>query len=249
MVLHDNLVIDRTGSHDYDSGLVTRLPTQTEYGIRLHTCTVCGATKNEYIAKLPAEKSLAPSRTAVEIFKDIKKGDWFVKNGAIDYAYNNGFFKGVTDTTFEPDTSVTRGMFVTVLGRLHGVKEEKAKTQFADVKKSAYYSGFVAWAAKAGVVTGATPTAFEPEKSVTREQICAMMYRYCDYADIKLQNLQKAVTFGDAREISSYAKKAVDACQRGAIVSGKGGGKFDPQGNATRAEVATILMNFCKNYK
>ncbi len=185
----------------------------------------------------------------LNVFKDIKKGDWYVKNGSIDFVYNKGFFKGATNTTFEPNTPVTRGMFVTVLGRLHGVKEVSAKTQFTDVKKSAYYSGFVAWAAKGGIVTGTGKTTFAPENPVTREQICAMMFRYCDFANIALKKINKAMTFKDAKEISPYAKKAVAACQTGAIVSGKGGGIFDPQAGATRAEVATILMNFYNNYK
>ncbi len=186
---------------------------------------------------------------SLKVFKDIQKGDWFVKNSAIDYAYNMGFFKGITPTTFEPNTSVTRGMFVTVLGRLHGEKEVHAKTQFTDVKKGAYYSGYVAWAAKNGIVTGTSKTTFAPEAPVTREQICAMMFRYCDFADIPLKKINKPLSFKDADNISAYAKTAVSACQTGGIVGGKGGGIFDPQGNATRAEVATILMNFYRNYR
>ena len=214
--------------------------------------TLLQAGKTYYYASIVQPRDITVKNIwedSLSVFKDIKAKDWFVKNGAIDYALNTGLFKGITPTTFEPNTSVTRGMFVTVLGRLHGVKEVKAKTQFADVKKSAYYSGFVDWAAENGIVTGTSPTAFAPDASVTREQICAMMYRYCDFADIELKKINKAVAFSDAAEISGYAKKAVAACQRGAIVNGKGAGKFDPKGQATRAEVATILMNFCLNYK
>lgn len=230
------------GSHSAGPWETTVSATTTKEGRKEKHCTLCGElTDSAVIPKLSGVNTLS-------IFKDLKKSDWFVKNGAIDYAYNNGFFKGITKTTFEPNTAVTRGMFVTVLGRLHGVKEIKAATQFGDVKKSDYFSGFVAWAAKNGIVTGTSKTTFAPNASVTREQICAMMYRYCDYAKIKLQKVNVPISFKDAKQIASYARSSVTACQTGGIVSGKGGGKFDPKGNATRAEVATILMNFCKNY-
>lgn len=213
--------------------------------------TLLQAGKTYYFAVNGRVDTLSVKNTwtdAKKVFKDITAKDWFVKNGSIDYAYNKGLFAGITPTTFEPNTSVTRGMFVTVLGRLHGAKGSKATTKFTDVKKSAYYSGYVAWASKNGIVSGISDTSFAPEASVTREQICAMLYRYCDYADISLKKINKAVTFADAKLISKYAKTAVTACQRGALVNGKGAGKFDPQGKATRAEVATILMNFSQNY-
>ncbi len=185
----------------------------------------------------------------LDVFKDIKKSDWFVKNSALDFAFNMKIFKGVSDTTFEPNSAVTRGMFVTVLGRLHGVADSKKITKFTDVKKNDWYSGFVKWAADNNIVNGTTSTTFAPNEFVTREQICTMMERYCKFAKIALKKDIKEIKFSDAGQISSYAKKAVTACQRGGIVNGKGNNMFDPKGQATRAEVATILMNFYRNYK
>ena len=237
------IVIPATGKHAWDKGIVTKEPTSKDKGVKTFTCGTCGATKTETLDKTGVD--------VLTVFKDIKKKDWFVKNGAIDFVYNNGLFAGTTNTTFGPNENMTRGMFVTVLGRLHGVSSKGATTQFTDVKKKDYFSGYVAWAAKNGIVTGTSATTFAPNANVTREQICAMMVRYCDYAGIKLAKVNAAITFTDAKSISSYARKAVAACQQGGVVGGEktdGGYRFRPQGNASRAEVATIMMNFSKNY-
>ena len=239
-----DIVISATGNHSYDKGVITTKPTTAKDGVKTYTCTVCGATKTEKLDKTGVN--------TLTIFKDIKKSDWFVKNGAIDFAYNNGLFAGTSKTTFGPNENMTRGMFVTVLGRLHGVSSKGATTQFTDVKKGDYFSGYVAWAAKNGIVTGTSATIFAPHDNVTREQICAMMVRYCDFAGIKLAKVNAPITFTDAKKISSYARKAVAACQQGGVVGGEkvgNGYRFRPQGNASRAEVATIMMNFYKNYK
>ncbi|MBQ6947798.1 MAG: S-layer homology domain-containing protein [Clostridia bacterium] len=145
-------------------------------------------------------------------------------------------------------------MFVTVLGRLDGVDPAtlSGATRFTDVKKKQYYAPYVGWANEKGIVAGLSDTTFGPEANITREQICAMMVRYCAYADITLQKMNAPITFKDAGDISSYAGSAVAACQQGGLVNGEkvtGGYNFRPQGNATRAEVATIMMNFAKTYK
>ena len=186
-------------------------------------------------------------------FNDIHKKDWYYKNGAIDYVYNGGLFGGTGGGKFEPNTNMTRGMFVTVLGRLSGIPENnKVNTRFADVKKGQYYTGYVKWASDVGIVSGTSATTFEPNANVTREQICKMMVEYCAYADVKLKIVNKVITFADQSSISSWARTYVKKCQTAGLVNGSvKGGKtyFSPQGNATRAEVATILMNFHKNYK
>jgi hypothetical protein len=182
-------------------------------------------------------------------FTDVYFGAWYHANGAVDFAYNAELFSGTSATTFEPNTNMTRGMFVTVLGRLHGVSSNGQLTRFSDVKKKDYFSAYVAWAEKNGIVNGTSKTTFSPNDNVSREQICTMMLRYMNYAEIPLKKVNQPMKFTDADMISAYAQKAVSACQTGGIVNGKDGGRFDPRGNATRAEVATILMNFCQNYK
>ena len=158
-------------------------------------------------------------------------------------------FNGTTNTTFGPNENMTRAMFVTVLGRLSGAKVDHEKaTKFTDVKTKQYYTGYVRWAAANGIVNGTDDTKFSPNDNITREQICAMMVRYASYAKITLKKVNAAIPFKDASKISGYAKAAVQACQQGGIVNGKDDGKFYPLGNATRAEVATILMNFFRTY-
>ncbi len=189
-----------------------------------------------------------PTKNALDVFTDIKEDDWFVANGAIDFVFDEGLFSGTSNTTFGPYGKMNRAMFVTVLGRLHGVQGSVGTTNFTDVEEDAYYADYVAWANQNGIVSGITTTSFGPYQNITREQICAIMLRYCNFADIELKNVNTAISFGDANHISSYAKEAVAACQRGGIVSGRDNGNFDPQGSATRAEVATIMMKFCENY-
>lgn len=193
--------------------------------------------------------------TAVDtatVFVDIGKKDWYYKNGAIDYVYNNNLFKGTEKTKFSPNQNMTRAMFVTVLGRLNGVAvNHKEDTAFEDVGSGKYYTGYVRWAADNGIVNGVSTTEFCPDQNITREQICVMLTRYCSYECIELTEVKKAVVFKDQSSISKYAKASVALCQKSGLISGEkvsGGYRFRPVGNATRAEVATILMNFAKRY-
>ncbi len=242
-VVQSGITIPATGNHSWNAGVVTKQPTATSTGVKTYTCTVCSATKNETIPAI--------SVSAVRKFTDVQKKDWYYK--AVEYAVNNNLFSGLTETDFGPGENMTRGMFVTVLGRLHGVSvSKKVSTKFVDVKKNQYYTGYVKWANDNNIVSGLTTTTFGPEENINREQICAMMVRYCSYAKITLQKKNAAITFKDGAKISKFARSAVKACQQGGIVNGEkvsGGYNFRPQGNATRAEVATIMMNFAKTYK
>ena len=230
-------------THTPGKWVTTKAATFFSAGSKTLYCAACpAAIKTQVIPKLQGTDTLT-------VFKDIKKSDWFVQNGAIDFAYNMDLFKGTSSTTFGPNENMNRAMFVTVLGRLNGAKvNHKQATKFTDVKTNQYYTGYVRWAAANGIVNGTGDTTFSPDANITREQICAMMVRYASYANIKLKKVNAAITFKDAGKISGYAKSAVTACQRGGIVGGKGNGIFDPMGNATRAEVATILMNFYSTY-
>ena len=194
----------------------------------------------------------AAAADTATVFADVQKSDWFYKNGAINYVYNNNLFKGTGKTTFAPNAPMTRAMFVTVLGRLDGAQVRHSRTSlFTDVDYGKYYTGYVCWAADNGIVYGVSALKFAPDEQITREQICVMLTRYCAFAQISLQATKPAVTFVDRGSISKYAKTSVALCQRSGLISGEkvaGGYRFRPLGNATRAEVATILMNFDKAY-
>lgn len=187
-----------------------------------------------------------------EKFKDVDRKDWFYKNGAIDFVYNNGLFSGTEADKFGPEENMTRAMFVTVLGRLEGCKVSNNKAvRFMDVRNKSYYVGYLSWAADNGIVSGVSDANFGPDENITREQICAILIRYCDYAKLVPEQTVPAITFTDAKEISKYARSAVSICQQAGLITGEkvsGGYRFRPGGNALRAEVATILMNFAGKF-
>ena len=175
-------------------------------------------------------------------FTDIT-GHWAADN--ILFAASRGLLSGTSDTTFSPDTGMTRGMFVTALGRLAGINPDSYKTgKFTDVKADAYYAPYVNWAAQNGIVEGVTATTFAPDTNINREQMAVIMANYAKKLGYDLPKTLQAVTFADNAQISSWAKNAVRTMQQAGILSGKNGNKFDPKGTATRAEVATVLRRF-----
>ena len=175
-------------------------------------------------------------------FTDIT-GHWAADN--ILFAASRGLLSGTSDTTFSPDTGMTRGMFVTALGRLAGINPDSYQTgKFTDVKADAYYAPYVNWAAQTGIVEGVTATTFAPDTNINREQMAVIMKNYAAKLGYDLPQTLKAVTFADNTQISSWAKDAVKSMQQAGILSGKNGNKFDPKETATRAEVATVLRRF-----
>ena len=175
-------------------------------------------------------------------FTDIHN-HWAADN--ILFAASRGLLSGTSDTTFSPNTGMTRGMFVTALGRLAGINPDSYKTgKFTDVKADAYYAPYVNWAAQNGIVESVTATTFAPDTNINREQMAVIMANYAKKLGYDLPKTLQAVTFADNAQISSWAKNAVRTMQQAGILSGKNGNKFDPKGTATRAEVATVLRRF-----
>ncbi len=179
-------------------------------------------------------------------FTDVNAGDWFYEGVA--YSYNNGIFKGTTASTFDPNAAITRGMLVTVLGRHDGVSDNSAfENVFADVASGEYYAAHIAWAAKNKIVTGYGDGNFGPNDIITREQMATIMYRYMQYKGLaKNEDLSAALTYSDASAIADYAVEGVKYCYLKGIMTGKEGNNFDPNGSATRAEVATVMMRIFK---
>lgn len=181
-------------------------------------------------------------KTFVPAFTDIT-GHWAADN--ILFAASRGLLSGTSDTTFSPDTGMTRGMFVTALGRLAGINPDSYQTgKFTDVKADAYYAPYVNWAAQTGIVEGVTATTFAPDTNINREQMAVIMKNYAAKLGYDLPQTLKAVTFADNTQISSWAKDAVKSMQQAGILAGKVNNRFDPKGTATRAEVATVLRRF-----
>ena len=186
-----------------------------------------------------------PSETK---FNDVSANDWFAS--AVDYVTGKGMMNGTADNTFSPKANTTRGMVVTVLYRLENQPSTSAAS-FTDVASGAYYANAVAWANANGIVSGYGSGKFGPNDKVTREQLAAILYRYAQYKkyDVSVGEDTNILSYDDAQSISSYAIPAIRwACGAG-VVTGKSGSKLDPKGNATRAEVAAMLMRFCENVK
>lgn len=176
-------------------------------------------------------------------FRDTK--DHWAK-ASIDFASNHELFSGTGNDCFEPNGNMTRGMFVTVLGRLDG-KMVPGTARFHDVDEQAWYAAYVSWAATNQIVSGMGNENFGPEIAITREQLCVMLSNYMDYAHITLKTVDNnTIKFTDQDKISSWATDAVTRAQQTGLISGKPDGSFDPQGTATRAEVATVMLQFTK---
>ena len=175
-------------------------------------------------------------------FTDIQN-HWAADN--ILFVASRGLLSGTSDTTFSPNTGMTRGMFVTALGRLAGINPDSYKTgKFTDVKADAYYAPYVNWAAQNGIVEGVTATTFAPDTNINREQMAVIMANYAKKLGYTVPKTLEAVTFVDNASISSWAKEAVKSMQQAGILAGKTNNRFDPAGTATRAEVATVLRRF-----
>ena len=181
-------------------------------------------------------------KNPVPAFTDIQN-HWAADN--ILFVASRGLLSGTSDTTFSPNTGMTRGMFVTALGRLAGINPDSYKTgKFTDVKADAYYAPYVNWAAQNGIVEGVTATTFAPDTNINREQMAVIMANYAKKLGYTVPKTLEAVTFVDNASISSWAKEAVKSMQQAGILAGKTNNRFDPAGTATRAEVATVLRRF-----
>lgn len=181
-------------------------------------------------------------REELPSFTDIE-GHWAKQD--IEFIVSRGLFKGTSETTFSPDMVMTRGMFITVLGRLADADVSSySQSSFTDVKNDAYYMGYIEWAAKNGIDKGIGDGKFAPDQPITREQMAVIMQNYAKAAGFELPKAHEENTFADSEKISNYAKVAVKLTQMAGILTGKDGNLFDPQGTATRAEISAVLRRF-----
>ena len=234
--------VDALG-HAWDNGKVTKEPTETETGVKTFTCTRCGETKTETI---PAGG--CPSAG----FTDVPGEDNWAHAG-IDYCVANGLMSGVGDNLFAPKMTTTRAQIVQILYNLEGEPKVSGTMPFTDLTQN-WYKDAVLWAYQTGVVSGTSATTFAPDLPVTREQIAVILMGYAEKVLGVTRTWTPAdlSTFPDAGSVSGWAKDALaDAVALGLISGASNGGQtyLEPQGSATREQVATILMEFCKNVK
>ena len=235
--------VDALG-HAWDGGTVTKQPTATETGVRTYTCTRCSATKTETI---PATGSV----DVTQMFTDVTK-NWAYPG--IQYCVTHGIMGGMGDGTFAPTGTTTRAQIVQILYNLEGTPAVSGTTPFTDLTAN-WYKPAILWAYQNNVVAGTSPTTFDPDQPVTREQIAVILTQYMFHV-LKMERTWTPAdlsTFPDGANVSSWAKEAMqDAVALGLINGTKasdGVVYLDPQGSAARQQVATILMNFCQNVK
>ncbi len=204
--------------------------------------TVSSVTENLIIKVVFAEKSTELP------FEDVIKGDWYYEY--VKAAYEKNYMNGMSKTEFEPELTLTRAMFVTVLHRIDG--EIKAgENHFTDVAEDAYYRNAVAWASANGIVNGISDTEFAPEENITREQMAAILYRYAQYKklDVTVGDSTNILSYKDFDEISEYAISAMQYTAGSGLIVGKTDSTLNPQDTATRAEAATVFVRFADMLK
>lgn len=179
-------------------------------------------------------------------FEDVLKSDWFYES--VKFVKRNNLMSGTSQTQFAPNTNLTRGMLVTILYRIEN-NPQCGEPEFLDVEKNLWYSSGVAWAAENGIVNGIGNGLFGPNNNITREQIAVILYNYTKFNKIELVNGDDLRMFIDKSEVSDWAIDGVQWAVAEKLISGKGDGILDPKGNATRAEIATILKRYIENVK
>ena len=202
-------------------------------------CTRCGEKDPSWVG---------PEKPWENPFKDVKENDWFYDG--VKFANQNGLFNGTAADLFDPNGDMTRAMLVTVLWRLDGKAAPKQSASFSDVPAGQYYTDAVAWASENGVVNGIGDNKFDPNGKVTREQIAAILFRYAEKNGCDTEKRADLSVFPDTAKVSSYAKEALSWANAEGLVTGTNNGQglvLDPQGSATRAQVATILMRYVQN--
>ena len=185
--------------------------------------------------------------TDVNPFTDISEKDWFY--GDVMFVYENGLMLGTSKTLFSPHGTVMRGMMATILWRMEGSPVPKGKNSFTDVEAGKWYADAITWTAENGIFAGYGKDKFGPDDPITREQLAAIFYRYADYKGYDLTVKGDLDKFKDADKITDYAKTAMQWAVGSGLVKGKSGNLLDPQGTATRAEIAAMLHRFIEKCK
>ena len=185
--------------------------------------------------------------TGANPFTDVSEKDWFY--GDVMFVYENGLMLGTSKTLFSPHGTATRGMMATILWRMEGSPAPKGKNSFTDVVAGKWYADAITWTAENGIFAGYGKDKFGPDDPITREQLAAIFYRYADYKGYDLTVKGNLDTFKDADKITDYAKTAMQWAVGSGLVKGKSGNLLDPQGTATRAEIAAMLHRFIEKYE
>ena len=241
--------------HKMNAGEVVIKPTATTSGVRVYTCSVCGETKAETIPAtgLPSACPGGPTCPGYA-FRDMPvPTDW--AHEGLDYCIYHGYIAGTSASTVSPNGVCTRAQLVSILYRVQGepttvkgYELSKLRAPFNDVPRGQWYTDAIWWAKLMGVVSGTSATTFDPEGEITREQLAVILYNYTkQFAPGSLTATGSLAGFPDAASVSSWARTEMAWAVGNGLISGTGSGSvayLTPQGSATRAQVAAILMRF-----
>lgn len=249
--------IPKLHTHTWDAGVVTQKPTAAEPGVRTYTCTVCGQTRTEAIPAtgVPETCNGGPACPGYA-FRDMPAPSIWSHAG-LDYCIYHGYIAGTSATTVTPDGECTRAMIVSILYRVqgepakvNGYELKKLAPPFDDVERGCWYTDAIWWAKLTGVVSGMSPSTFAPDDPITRAQLAVILYNYTkQFAPESLTETGSLTSFPDADSVPSWARTAMAWAVGNGLISGVGENGVSylrPEGCATRAQVATILMNYDK---
>lgn len=249
--------IPKLHTHTWDAGVVTQKPTAAEPGVRTYTCTVCGQTRMEAIPAtgVPETCNGGPACPGYA-FRDMPAPSIWSHAG-LDYCIIHGYIAGTSATTVTPDGECTRAMIVSILYRVqgeptkvNGYELKKLAPPFDDVERGRWYTDAIWWAKLTGVVSGMSPSTFAPDAPITRAQLAVILYNYTQqFAPGSLTETGSLTGFPDADSVPSWARTAMAWAVGNGLISGVGENGVSylrPEGCATRAQVATILMNYEK---
>lgn len=249
--------IPKLHTHTWDAGVVTQKPTATEPGVKTFTCTICGETKTEPIPATGVPDVCPGGPTCPGYaFRDMPvPTDW--AHEGLDYCIYHGYIAGTSASTVSPNGVCTRAQLVSILYRVQGepttvkgYELSKLRAPFDDVPRGQWYTDAIWWAKLMGVVSGTSATTFDPEGEITREQLAVILYNYTkQFAPGSLTATGSLAGFPDAASVSSWARTAMAWAVGNGLISGVGENGVSylrPEGCATRAQVATILMNYDK---
>jgi len=187
------------------------------------------------------------AETRVTPFTDVQTKSWYYN--AVKYCYTNNIINGTNDYTFAPNTKLTRGMLVAILYKMEGSPKVTGTNKFSDVKSGKYYYNAVVWASNNGIVSGYKGTTkFGPNDNITRQDLAGMLSNYCKYKGKYVKSNYALTSFSDSSKVSNYALPAMRWAVKNNIINGSNG-KLNPKGNATRAEAAAMVYNYCLNMK
>ena len=241
-----------TGAHDWGNGVVTTAPTETTPGVRTFTCTVCSQTRTEAIPATGASTCTGGPSCPSYGLHDVAGPDYWAHKG-IDYCVRNRLMSGVGAGTFSPDTACTRAQIVKILYNLSGNQTDYSYyyLPFTDVAPGAWYYNAVAWAYCNDVTSGTSATTFTPNAAITRQQLVTFLYRYTvKYAPEFTGNAAPISAFPDAGSVANWAYAAMSWAVGNGLIKGNahdnGLDYLDPNGSATRAQTATIIMRYCQ---